>query len=290
MCHACVSGRVCFVALALPGSIDIATETIKPELALIRWCIPCSEGVENESVEQVCFADRIILNKIDLVDEKTLVEIETKVKELNPSASIIRSKYSKVSPKDLLNIEAFSLKRVLDFEPNFLADDQEHQHDQSVSSVSCRVKGNVNLEMLNNWIGRLIQEEGANLYRYKGVLAVKGMKEKFVFQGVGMLFDGAFAAGQYWIEAEDARENVFVFIGKNLKGDWLKDCFKACLVTNSLRFKVGDKIQAYVGTWEDGIVKSLWDGGNAYRIELQDREKTNVWAPIDVDAYIRAAN
>ena len=248
------------------------------------------EGVENESVEQICFADRVLLNKTDLVEETTLAEIENKVKEINPSASIVRCQYSKVSPKELLNIEAFSLKRVLDFEPDFLADDQEHQHDQSVSSVSCRVKGNVNQEMLMRWISRLIQEDGANLYRYKGVIAVKGMKEKFVFQGVGMLFDGAFAAGQHWAEAEHERENVFVFIGKNLKSDWLKGCFKACLVTNSLRFKVGDRVQANVGKWKDGVVKSLWDEGNAYRIEIQDRKKTNVWAPIDVDEYIRTAN
>ena len=84
-----------------------------------------SEGVENESVEQVCFADRILLNKTDLVEEKTITEIQAKLKELNPSASIIQCQYSKVSPKELLNIEAFNLKRVLEFEPDFLADDQE---------------------------------------------------------------------------------------------------------------------------------------------------------------------
>merc|ERR1712070_1189840 len=35
------------------------------------------EGVENEAVEQIAFADRILLNKVDLVDdEKELEEIE----------------------------------------------------------------------------------------------------------------------------------------------------------------------------------------------------------------------
>ena len=38
-----------------------------------------SEGVENESVEQVCFADKILLNKTDLADEKTLVKIEVRI-------------------------------------------------------------------------------------------------------------------------------------------------------------------------------------------------------------------
>ena len=97
---------------------------------------------------------------------------------------------AKVSPKELLNIQAFELQRVLDFDPEFLAEDTEHQHDSTVSSISCRVKGNVNQEMLSRWIGRLIQEDGANLYRYKGILSIKGVDTKFIFQGVGMLFNG----------------------------------------------------------------------------------------------------
>ena len=108
---------------------------------------------------------------------------------------------AKVSPKELLNIQAFELKRVLDFDPEFLGEDQEHQHDSTVSSVSCRIKGNVNQEMLSRWIGRLIQEDGANLYRYKGILSIKGVDTKFIFQGVGMLFNGSIS-DQPWNVSE----------------------------------------------------------------------------------------
>ena len=107
------------------------------------------------------------------------------------SSHILSTEYvAKVSPKELLNIQAFELQRVLDFDPEFLDEDAEHQHDSTVSSISCRVKGNVNQEMLSRWIGRLIQEDGANLYRYKGILSIKGVDTKFIFQGVGMLFNG----------------------------------------------------------------------------------------------------
>merc|ERR1719205_159213 len=34
------------------------------------------EGVENEAVEQIAFADRILLNKCDLVSEEELAEVE----------------------------------------------------------------------------------------------------------------------------------------------------------------------------------------------------------------------
>jgi len=77
-----------------------------------------------------------------------------------------------------------------------------------------------------------------------------------------------------------------VFIGKNLDHEWLKSCFKACLV-GDLRFKVGDKVQANIGKFVNGKIIKLWDDGNAYRIELEDGEGTNVYAPIDVDTYVR---
>jgi hypothetical protein len=56
----------------------------------------------------------------------------------------------------------------------------------------------------------------------------------------------------------------------------------------TLRFNVGDKVQAKVGKWVDGIVIMQWDEGNAYRIELEVCDKTNVWGPVDSDDYVRA--
>ena len=115
-------------------------------------------------------------------------------------------------------------------------------------------------------------------------MAVKGKNEKFIFQGVGMLFNGTFEGK--WKKSE-TRESRFVFIGKNLDTKFLKAGFEACLVTKELRFKVGDAIMANVGTYKKGRVLKQWDDGNAYRLKLDDGSE--VWAPIDVDAYIRAA-
>ena len=102
-----------------------------------------------------------------------------------------------------------------------------------------------------------------------------------------MLFNGNIS-DQKWTVPESERENIFVFIGKNLDHEWLKSCFKSCLVSNKLRFNVGDKVQANIGEFVNGTVVKVWDEGNAYRIELDDEEKTNVYAPIDVDTYVKA--
>ena len=247
------------------------------------------EGVENEAVEQVAFADKILLNKIDLAkDAKHLDEIEKALRGINPTASIQRTEQSKISPKDILNIQAFELDRVLDFDPEFLGEEQEHEHDPTVTSVGVKVEGEVNMMMLENWIRRLITEDGANLFRYKGVIAVKGMDQKFVFQGVGMLFSGGFHDA-VWKE-DETRESRFVFIGKHLDRDFYVNAFNACRVGAKLRFAVGTMVEANVGEFKLGKIVKQWDEGNAYRIQLQDEGKTEVWAPVDVDVYVRATS
>merc|ERR1712078_753129 len=63
------------------------------------------EGAENESVEQVAFADRLLLNKTDLVEEADLVRIEERLKGINAFAPIQRCCQSEVSVDSVLNIE-----------------------------------------------------------------------------------------------------------------------------------------------------------------------------------------
>jgi len=243
------------------------------------------KDVENESVEQVCFADKILLNKTDIVkDEKELSAIESKLRKLNPTAPIQRTQFSKINPKDVLNIKAFDLDRVLDFDPEFLDEEAEHEHDETVTSIAVKTEGEVNINILQSWIQRLIEQDGAALYRYKGVIAVKGMERKFVFQGVGMLFSGNF--GDVTWKPGEKRENRFVFIGKNLDHGFYRDGFMACKA-ETLRFNVGDIVEANIGKFAKGKILKQWDDGNAYRVELANDSKTNVWAPIDIDAYIR---
>lgn len=52
------------------------------------------DGVENESVEQVAFADRILLNKIDLVTPEYLAEVKARLRAINSDAQIIETQQS----------------------------------------------------------------------------------------------------------------------------------------------------------------------------------------------------
>lgn len=267
--------------------LDSVITVVDSKYILERLSEEKPEGVENESVEQVAFADKILLNKVDLSTEPELAKIEAKLKTINPTATIQRTQNAAISPKDVLNLQAFELKRVLDFDPEFLSEDAEHEHDATVSSVGVKVEGSVNMQMLECWIQRLISEDGANLYRYKGIISVKGMENKFIFQGVGMMFSGGFS-DMPW--GKEKRESRFVFIGKNLDHSMYRDGFMACKADTQLRFNVGDMVEANVGTFKKAKVLKQWDDGNAYRVEIQDDKKTNVWAPVDIDVYIRPAS
>lgn len=184
------------------------------------------EGVENEAVEQLAFADRILLNKIDLVNEAALKEVEAEIRKINAFAPIIRTQQSQVDLEQILGIKGFSLDRVLEAEPEFLNDDQEHQHDASVSSVGIECPGECELEKLNLWIGKLLKEKGVDIFRTKGILVIKGSNSPFVFQGIHMIFGGS-PQGEWKPGAN--RVNKLVFIGRNLNREELETGFKGVL-------------------------------------------------------------
>ncbi|HVZ66381.1 MAG TPA: GTP-binding protein [Lacunisphaera sp.] len=102
----------------------------------------------------------------------------------------------------------------------------EHSHDEEVSSVGIGTEGELDGKLLNDWISKLLQTKGGDIYRMKGVLVVRGTKKRLVFQGVHMFFDAKF--DREWQDGEN-RTNMLVFIGKNLDRAALTEGFKACL-------------------------------------------------------------
>ena len=101
-----------------------------------------------------------------------------------------------------------------------------HSHNDAVTSVGISTTGDLDGTKLNKWISTLLQVKGGDIYRMKGVLAVKNSNKRLVFQGVHMLFDAKF--DREWSPGE-ARQNTLVFIGKNLERNVLTEAFKACL-------------------------------------------------------------
>lgn len=198
--------------------------------------------VVNEAVEQVAYADRIILNKIDLVSEEELKGLTMRIKHINGMAPIKLAKYGSVDMDFVLGVGGYDLERI-DSEVHVdnscgsmhqHGTTQEHHqrhhhnhvHDSAVSSVSIVFEGMLDLDEVDDWLERLIEEKGDDLYRMKGVLSVTGSDQRYIFQGVHSLLDGC--PGKTW-GPDEKRINKLVFIGRNLDETALRKGFKGCL-------------------------------------------------------------
>ena len=136
------------------------------------------EDVEDETQEQLAFADIVLLNKIDIVPEEAeLQKIEARIREVNPNTQILRSQHSVVDGKRLLCVGAIDVQRVLEFVPELLTNLDEHKHDETVTSVSVNYEGELLAKAEQDWIGRLVALQGADLFRYKG--ACEGIKRSW---------------------------------------------------------------------------------------------------------------
>jgi G3E family GTPase len=179
-----------------------------------------------EVQEQIAFADVLLLNKIDLVTTEELDQLEQRIRGMNAIAKIYRTRDALLEMDALLGIGAFDLNQALQIDPDFLSE-TAHEHDETVASVAIVESGEVDGDKLNAWLSDLLRNQGADIFRMKGILTIAGEDFRFVFQGVHMLFDGT--ADRPWRPGE-IRKNELVFIGRNLDEASLKASFRACLI------------------------------------------------------------
>jgi len=81
-------------------------------------------------------------------------------------------------------------------------------------------------EKFNAWIGPLLQEQGPDLLRTKGILAYANEPRRFAFQAVHMIADGDFISE--WKDG-DPRASRIVFIGRDLNRPKLRRGFEGCV-------------------------------------------------------------
>ncbi|EXB67238.1 hypothetical protein L484_025717 [Morus notabilis] len=219
------------------------------------------KGVVNEAVEQIAYADRIIVNKTDLVGEPDIASLVQRIRNINRMAQLKRTNFGQVDLEYVLGVGGFDLERIEsaidaesakedhhdhdhdhhdhdhghdhhhhhdhDHEHHEGHHSHDHTHDPGVSSVSIVCEGSLDLEKANIWLGTLLLERSEDIYRMKGLLSVQGMDERFVFQGVHDIFQGS--PDRLW-GPDEPRVSKIVFIGKNLDKKELEEGFKGCLL------------------------------------------------------------
>jgi G3E family GTPase len=209
-----------------------------------------------EVKNQIAFADVIIINKTDLVSAAELDEVEGRIRAINPYAKVHRTERCAVPLQEVLGRNAFDLDRILEIEPAFLEtgdhdhhhdhdhdhehghqhghahdNDQpagglKHYHDEEMQSLSLRLEPPLDPDKFFPWVQTLVQQEGQNILRCKGILSFKDDPKRFVFQGVHMILDGDHQRA--WKD-DEARSSRIVFIGRKLSEESIRTGFESCL-------------------------------------------------------------
>ena len=215
--------------------------------------LPLRLADSREAVEQIAFADQIILNKTDLVSEDELRSVEAQIRRLNPLAPIHRAQRSNVPLDAVLGRHGFDLARITEIQPDFANPahgepghvhdehcdhdhdrdhhhhDHDHVHDHAaeagIRGISLTLDRPINANKVTGWLNEMLQKQGPDILRAKGILDIAGEDRRLVFQAVHMILEGDFQ--REWKSGEK-RFSRLVFIGRNLDEAALRQGFEAC--------------------------------------------------------------
>ena len=178
-----------------------------------------------EAQEQVGFADRILMSKVDLADEASQQHLRERLMRINPRAPIKPVNFGNAPIGEILDIRGFNLNAILEIDPEFLTSD-EHEHNDAIQSFVFRSKKPFDPAKLEDFLSGVIQVYGPDLLRYKGVLFMKGSDRQTVFQGVHMMMGAD--TGRRWQPGEKPSSKM-VFIGRNLPREMIVKGLEQCL-------------------------------------------------------------
>ena len=221
---------------------------------------------QEEAQKQVGFADRILVSKKDLVSDADFAALRRRIVHMNPRASIEVVNFGETDLKQILDISGFNLNTILDIDPLFLADehpdaahdhdhehdhhhdhDHDHHHDHDHDHANCSHPDHhhpkpahddsigafvfksdkpFDPERLEEFLGGVVQVYGPDLLRYKGILYMKGINKRMLFQGVHMLMGAE--PGKPWL-ANEKKSTKMVFIGRKLPQEIFTKGLEQCL-------------------------------------------------------------
>lgn len=209
-----------------------------------------------EAQRQIGFADRILISKADLVTAESLLDLNRRIRQINPRASVGQAAFGEAPISEILDVRGFHLNDKLQLDPDFLGGQEmpdccdlagdpvhpehgheqhdhslhnHHQahHDDAIRAFVFRSLRPFDTARLDDFLGGLVQVYGPRMLRYKGVLAMDGADRKVLFQGVHQMMGSDI--GARW-GATELRESKMVFIGKNLPEDIFNRGLEQCLV------------------------------------------------------------
>ena len=181
-------------------------------------------GVGDQAFDQIAFADRLIINKVDLIREADVKVLIERLRSINATAPIVTSSYAAVDLDTILGVGAFDLSRTMAIDPGWL-DGDEHAHDPGMESVCVQLAGNLDHDQLDQWPSQLLDARGDDIFRLKGIVALASDDRRYVLQGVHRIVERR-PADPWGLEH---RDNRVIFIGRNLDREALIAGMANCL-------------------------------------------------------------
>ena len=185
-------------------------------------------GQDGHADEQVAYADLLVINKVDLVSERELRHVVDSMASINAGCEHIFAQDAKVPADKILDIGGFDLKRIEKgvggCSSNGSAKPNTKTHGHEIQTVSLTVPGDLDGDKFRDWLGEFVEKHAADLFRSKGIIAIRDVPERMVFQGVHGMF--RITLGQQW--AQEERLTQAVFIGRNLRRDDIVAGVESC--------------------------------------------------------------
>lgn len=181
------------------------------------------------AAKQISYADTIIINKCDLVNDAELAEAEALVRSFNPFAVISYSSFGGLNGTEILDTYAYAPQKIESFSVNAgklrlstgtlkpagfaMVAKQETPLAHDIQSHSYTFTRNFDPHQFNFWLDHLIEYYGAGIYRIKGIISFEKVAQKVVVQSVRDHI--MISAGELW-QPNEERSSRIIFIGKNL--------------------------------------------------------------------------
>lgn len=172
------------------------------------------------AVQQVAYADVIIVNKADLATSDEMDRLEERLRTINPMAAIHRASYGRIGLEQVMDVPLYTQLREL-------TGTEGGASMYGIQTVVLSEDRPMDKQKVNAWIKELFETKGPKLLRSKGFFCFAGEDWRYEFQGVRTAFHSK--ADQKWAGGEQ-RKSTVVLIGENLPDEQaLRDSFAACV-------------------------------------------------------------
>jgi G3E family GTPase len=220
------------------------------------WATDDSDGrnIVDLLVDQIEFANVIVVNKTDLVDDETLHRIEGFLKHLNPGAKILKAQFGQVDPAELIGTGAFDF-RMAEKHDGWLESPRHDQRSETdeygVTSFVYEKRRPFHPERLWNWIN----EPPDGLLRAKGFVWLASRPDDVIHYSMAGSSGRVEYAGRWlaalpkeewpddeeecrrvladWDEVSGDRKQELVLIGIGIDHDAIRESLDRCLLSDS---------------------------------------------------------